>query len=57
MIFRHYILIMRENGVTAIITANIPQNAIEFTTVTPEQIERAFITATVKAEAVTSGAK
>ncbi len=46
-----HILIMRENGTTAMITANIPPQAIETGKVTSAQVERAFVTATVKAEA------
>ena len=45
-----HILIMREHEVTVMITANIPQQAVDSKAVTPQQIERAFTTATVKAE-------
>jgi len=50
--FGKYILVMRDNGVTAMITANIPQRALDAKTVTQQQVERAFISAMVKAEAV-----
>ena len=46
-----HILVMRENDVTAMITANIPAKALADKTVTPEQVERALASATVKAEA------
>lgn len=47
-----YIFIMREADLTAMITANVPLEAIDGKSVTPAQIERAFQTATVKAEAL-----
>lgn len=46
-----HILILRENGVTAMITANIPPQALESGKITAAQVERAFASATVKAEA------
>jgi hypothetical protein len=48
--FAKHILILRENGVTAMITANIPQRAVDDKTVTRQQVERALATATVQAE-------
>jgi hypothetical protein len=45
-----HILIMREHDVTVMITANIPQQALITQAVTPQQVERAFATATVRAE-------
>ena len=49
--FDKYILILRENGVTAMITANVPQLALESKAVTLPQVQRALATATVKPEA------
>jgi hypothetical protein len=46
-----HILVMRENGVTAMITANLPPQALESGKVTVAQVERAFVTATVRDEA------
>lgn len=47
-----YIFVLREADLTAMITANVPRQAIDSKTVTPAQIERAFLSATVKAEAL-----
>jgi hypothetical protein len=46
--FAKFLLIMRENGVTAMITANIPQTALDDKVITREEVERALASATVQ---------
>lgn len=46
--FAKFLLIMRENGVTAMITANIPQTALDDAAITREEVERALASATVQ---------
>lgn len=48
--YAKFLLIMRENGVTAVITANVPENALQQQIITQEQIEHALLTATVRTE-------
>src|SRR5262249_31212971 len=43
-----FVLILRENSVTAMISANIPQKAIQAGTFTKEQIEQVLASASVK---------
>lgn len=50
--FGKYILVLRENGVTAMITANVPQRALETNVIALPQIQRALVTATVKEKAI-----
>jgi hypothetical protein len=47
-----YIMVARESDVTMMITANIPEKAVETNLITRQQVERAFVSATVKAEAL-----
>jgi hypothetical protein len=48
--FEKYVLILRENGVTAMITANIPEAALNAATFTKAQIEETLAKAVVKDE-------
>ena len=48
--FAKYVLILRENGVTAMITANIPEAALNAATFTKAQIEETLAKAVVKDE-------
>jgi hypothetical protein len=47
-----FIMVMRESDLTAMITANIPQQALDSNSITLAQIERALASATVKADAI-----
>lgn len=49
--FAKYVLILRENGVTAMITANIPEAALNAATFTKAQVEETLAKAAVKDEA------
>lgn len=48
--FAKFLLIMRENGVTAMITANIPQAALDAQRITRAEVEIALASATVRRE-------
>ena len=48
--FAKYVLILRENGVTAMITANIPEAVLNTATVTKAQVEETLAKAVVKDE-------
>ena len=48
--FEKFVLILRENGVTAMVTANIPEAALTAATFTKAQIEETLAKATVKDE-------
>jgi len=50
--YSKYIMVARENGLTMMITANVPQKSMDTNLVSAEAIERAFATASVKAEIV-----
>jgi hypothetical protein len=55
--YAKFLLIMRENGVTAVITANVPENALQQQMITRQQIEHALITATVRTEQTQTSAQ
>ena len=46
--FAKFLLIMRENGVTAMITVNVPQTALDDGLITRQEIERTLTSATVR---------
>jgi hypothetical protein len=50
--YAKYIMVARDNNLTMMITANVPQNAIDANLISSQQIERAFASASVKAEAL-----
>ncbi len=50
--YSKHIMVARESDITVMITANVPQKAIDTNIISPQQIERAFATASVKAEAM-----
>ena len=54
--FEKFVLILRENGVTAMITANIPEAALTASTFTKAQIEETLAKAAVKDE-ISKGAE
>ena len=50
MNFEKFVLILRENGVTAMVTANIPEAALNAATLTKAQVEATLANAVVKDE-------
>lgn len=49
--YAKYVLVMRQDGVTGMITANIPLEALRDKNITEEQVKTALATATIKSDA------